>query len=97
VLAGVIVSGLGMGIVMPNFSTAALALATPATRGRVAGLLSSAIFSGQFLSPVFSQPLQLAYGYAAVFMLSSGLLLFVSVAIGLLRMRPTAVRVVLQD
>jgi MFS family permease len=97
VLAGVIVSGLGMGIVMPNFSTAALALATPATRGRVAGLLSSAIFSGQFLSPVFSQPLQLAYGYAAVFMLSSGLLLFVAVAIGLLRMRPTAARVVLQD
>lgn len=97
VLAGVVISGAGMGIVMPNFSTAALALATPATRGRVAGLLSSAIFSGQFLSPVFSQPLQLAYGYATTFLLSSGLLLVVALTIGLRSLRAPARPVVLPE
>ena len=57
VLAGLAMVGLGMGIMMPAFATGALSAAPEALRGRVTGGLTSAIFLGQFLSPILSQPL----------------------------------------
>jgi len=81
ILAGVAVSGFGMGLVMPNFVASAMALASPANRGRVAGLLSSAIFSGQFASPLISQPVIAEFGIPAVFLLSSAMLALVATAI----------------
>lgn len=79
IIAGVGISGLGMGLVMPNFSTSALALASPANRGRVAGYLSSAIFLGQFASPLAAQPVIAASGISSAFQFSAAMLGMVAV------------------
>ena len=62
VLAGMFLVGGGMGATMPSFSTTMLALVPESRRGRMAGLLTSAIFMGQFVSPLASQPLAHALG-----------------------------------
>jgi MFS family permease len=57
---GLIVSGIGMGFVVPNLYLW-LANETPlAIRGRVLGGFTTALFLGQFLSPIISQPIRLA-------------------------------------
>ena len=67
VLVAMAVSGVCMGTIMPNFAAAAMLLAPPALRGRVSGLLVSAIFAGQFLSPIVSQPLIASSGYGGAY------------------------------
>jgi MFS family permease len=67
VLVAMAVSGVCMGTIMPNFAAAAMLLAPPALRGRVSGLLVSAIFAGQFLSPIVSQPLIASWGYGGAY------------------------------
>ena len=62
VLAGMVLVGGGMGATMPSFSTTMLALVPESRRGRMAGLLTCAIFTGQFVSPLVSQPLAHAFG-----------------------------------
>lgn len=56
ILVGAVVSGLGAGLLFPNSGLWLIALAPPRYRGRLAGGLTSAIFLGQFSSPVFVQP-----------------------------------------
>lgn len=82
VLAAMAVSGVCMGTIMPNFAAAAMLLAPPALRGRVSGLLVSSIFTGQFLSPIVSQPLiawsgyEGAYGIVGAIVLAFGIAAF---------------------
>lgn len=64
---GLVITGIGMGLVMPNLGAAAMTLAPPAIHGRVAGGLTASIFLGQFLSPLASQPLVAAYGFAGAY------------------------------
>ena len=45
-------TGLGLGIGMPNTSTYLLSLAPAAVRGRILGGMTFAVFSGQFASPL---------------------------------------------
>jgi MFS family permease len=49
-------------------------------RGRLSGGLVSAIFIGQFLSPLVSHPLVLAAGYRNAFILAAGVLIFIAAA-----------------
>jgi MFS family permease len=57
---GLIVSGIGMGLVVPNLYVW-LANETPlAIRGRALGGFTTALFLGQFLSPIISHPIRLA-------------------------------------
>ena len=51
-LAGLVVGGLGGGLVFPNLYTWLADLTPPAWRGRVTAGMSSAVFLGQFLSPL---------------------------------------------
>ena len=76
ILLAMAVSGIGMGTIMPNFAGAAMLLASPALRGRISGLLVASIFTGQFLSPLLSQPLIAVKGYAATYGMA-GLMLLV--------------------
>ena len=66
VMAGMVAMGAGMGLMMPAFSTTMLGLVPESRRGRMAGALTSAIFLGQFLSPLVSQPLA-GHGLQPVF------------------------------
>lgn len=67
VLPAAALVGLGLGMAMPNFGSAAMALAGEANRGRVAGGLTASIFIGQFVSPFASQPIAEAAGYDTAF------------------------------
>lgn len=79
-VAGMGVSGFGFGLVMPNLSTTLLSVAPALLRGRLSGGLVSAIFIGQFLSPLVSHPLVLAGGYRNAFLVSAGLLAAIAAA-----------------
>lgn len=79
-VAAMVFSGVGFGLVMPNLSTTLLAAAPAHLRGRLSGGLVSSIFLGQFLSPVASQPVVDAYGYPPTFMLGGLLLCVVALA-----------------
>jgi len=57
VYPGLIVSGAGAGLIMPNSNLCLVTMAPVALRGRILGLLSSFIFIGQFASPLLLQPL----------------------------------------
>ena len=57
VVMGLVVNGLGMGMMMPNGSTWLMAISPMLVRGRVVAAMTTAVFIGQFLSPLASQPL----------------------------------------
>jgi MFS family permease len=64
---GVAVVGLGMGPAMPNHTAYLMAAVPVAVRGRASGLLTTALFSGQFASPLVSAPLVDAFGLSGAF------------------------------
>lgn len=84
VQAGLAVTGLGMGVVMPGLMAGAMAIAPPSARGRIAGGLTASIFLGQFLSPLISQSWIGWFGYAATFRDMGLLLAGAALAAGLL-------------
>lgn len=55
VLAGLVITGVGMSGIMPSLMAGAMSIAPPSSRGRIAGGLTASIFLGQFLSPLVSQ------------------------------------------
>ena len=70
VLVAMAVLGVGMGLVFPALTTTMLALVPESRRGRMAGMLTAAVFLGQFVSPLVSQPLS-AIGLAGVYGLAA--------------------------
>jgi len=56
IVAAMVVAGVGMGILLPNFIVTTMGYAPEQYRGRVAGGLTTSIFLGQFISPFLSQP-----------------------------------------
>lgn len=83
-ILGVTLAGIGFGIFMPNGNVWLMQLAPPAMRGRVFGGSSSAVFLGQFLSPLAVAPIALwlgslrnAYFFAAAVCLMFAILMTV--------------------
>lgn len=58
---GVAVVGLGTGPAIPNYTASFMAVVPPASLGRASGLLTTALFAGQFASPLVSAPLVEAF------------------------------------
>lgn len=88
ILLAMAVAGAGLGIVVPNLMSAAISVATPSTRGRVAGTVTACMFIGHFSSPLASQPWIEAFGYVATFRdagLGLGALALISAVIALAR------------
>jgi MFS family permease len=77
---GLILTGLGLGLLMPNMNFCLTSITSDNLRGRVLSGITTAFFLGQFLSPPISQSLSKliglgsTYGVAALLMLvgSSG-------------------------
>lgn len=67
VYVATMIAGLGMGPAMPNAQVWLARVAPVAVRGRLFGGLTSAVFLGQFLSPLISQPLIDGLGMAGGF------------------------------
>jgi MFS family permease len=77
-LTGLAISGMGLGILMPNM-TVWLSTAVPdAIRGRALGGLSTAMFLGQFLSPIVTQPFTKTLGLGGVYALIGGCLVIIA-------------------
>ncbi len=81
-LLGCALTGLGQGLMLPNAMTWMQSIAPPALRGRLTGYLVSAIFFGQFLSPLITKPLGDRVGIAAEFGIAA--LLMVVLGAGML-------------
>ena len=79
-IVGMGISGAGFGCIMPNLNTSLLAAAPAHLRGRLAGGLVSAIFMGQFFSPIVSQPLVQRYDIQTSFVVSAILAGIVAIA-----------------
>jgi hypothetical protein len=56
-------------------------------RGRALGGLSTAMFLGQFLSPIVTQPLTKITGLGGIYALTGGLLTLVALGFAILRSR----------
>ena len=52
---------------MPNYTTWFMARVPESQRGRASGLLTTAFFLGQFVSPLVSAPLVSAFGLSGAF------------------------------
>lgn len=85
VLLGLALAGLGLGLTIPNLSTWLTSLTPPHLRGRLVGGLTTAVFLGQFLSPLAVQPLIASGGTAAAFLGSALLLVMLALFTWLLR------------
>jgi MFS family permease len=80
IVLGLLLAGIGMGLLIPNVSVW-LADQTPLQlRGRVLGGLMTALFLGQFLSPIVGQPVSGIVGSGGLY-LSAGVLLLLIAAL----------------
>lgn len=84
VVAGLAISGVGLGLLGPNLNGWLAANAPEARRGQVLGGLTSVIFVGQFCSPLVLQPVVSSAGYASTFLILGGAMLgFGTLAVGI--------------
>ena len=72
--------GLGLGFNMPNLSIWLMSKIPSTMRGRASGGMTSAVFIGQFLSPLLSQPVVNGYGLSSAFLVA-GLMMLVLVVL----------------
>src|SRR5207249_8346444 len=81
VVAGLLIGGIGLGLLPPNLIAWVAIVAPPAARGRAVGGLNTALFLGQFLSPLVTQPLIEQLGTAGTFGVVGGLCLLMAVVV----------------
>jgi MFS family permease len=84
VLVGLAIAGAGLGLLMPNMNVCLISVTPASFRGRVLGGLTTALFLGQFVSPILSQPLNAAVGLEVTYRLAGVLMLCMgAIAVGL--------------
>ena len=67
ILIGLVISGIGVGLTLPNINLWLLSVIPSGARGRAVGGLTTAIFLGQFLSPIAIQPIASQTGFSSAF------------------------------
>ncbi|MFD2466308.1 MFS transporter [Amycolatopsis silviterrae] len=78
---GMVVVGLGVGLQNPTINGWLVSTAAPGARTRSLGLLTSALFLGQFSSPLIAQPVIDAVGMGTTFVLSGALAAVVALVV----------------
>ena len=78
IIVAMILSGLGMGMMIPNTNIWVMKIAPPAIRGAEIGKLTTFWFLGQFLSPLITLPLLNVLTLSGTFMLAAVVLLLLS-------------------
>jgi len=79
VLVGLAVTGLSLGLLIPNLNTWLTDVAPSTARGRAVGGLTTAIFLGQFLSPVLAQPIITAFSYGTAYVMAGAFVIVLAV------------------
>ncbi|MGW4586557.1 MFS transporter [Amycolatopsis thermoflava] len=87
---GMLITGVGIGLQNPVMNGWVVASVDPAARTRALGMLTSALFLGQFASPLLAQPVVNAVGLGNTFVLAGALGLVISVVLVFLRGRATS-------
>jgi MFS family permease len=85
VLTGLGIAGMGLGLLMPNMSVWLSAAVPDTLRGRALGGLSTAMFLGQFLSPIVTQPLTKSMGLGGTYALVGGVLVIVALGFAIFK------------
>jgi MFS family permease len=85
VLTGLAISGTGLGILMPNMSVWLITAVPDAVRGRALGGLSTAMFLGQFLSQIVTQPFTKTLGLGGVYALTGGVLVIMGLGFAIFK------------
>ena len=83
IFTGMVIGGIGSGLLMPNSSIWLLSEAPEHLRGRFSGMLTTAVFLGQFLSPIMTQPLVDAFSISTGFLIIGVAVAMVSIFIAL--------------
>jgi len=78
VVVAMMLSGLGMGMMIPNTNMWVMKIAPPEIRGKEIGKLTTFWFAGQFLSPIIIFPVLNILSLSSTFMLASGFLFLMS-------------------
>lgn len=79
VVIAMMLSGLGMGMMIPNTNMWVMKIAPPEIRGMEIGKLTTFWFFGQFLSPIIIFPVLNILSLSSTFMLASGFLFLMSI------------------
>ena len=79
VVIAMMLSGLGMGMMIPNTNMWVMKIAPPEIRGKEIGKLTTFWFFGQFLSPIIIFPVLNILSLSSAFMLASGFLFLMSI------------------
>ncbi|MCH7480874.1 MAG: MFS transporter, partial [Chloroflexi bacterium] len=75
---GLLISGIGLGLLLPNLNLWLVSVIPPAVRGRAIGGLATVVSMGQFLSPIATQPVEQHIGLASVFIAGGGVMLLLA-------------------
>jgi MFS family permease len=68
IVPGLLVGGVGLGLMIPNLIVWVANESPPDLRGRLLGGINTALFLGQFLSPLISQPVIRVLGMSGLFL-----------------------------
>jgi len=79
VMVAMLLSGLGMGVMIPNANIWVMELAPPEVRGREIGRLTTFWFMGQFLSPIILLPLLDSISQSGLFLVLAVILISLSI------------------
>ncbi len=88
ILLGLIISGLGMGLLIPNLNVGLVEIIPLKLRGRAVGGLTTAIFLGQFFSPLVSQPISNATSLSFSYLIMGIFMLLVALGFGWTQFKP---------
>jgi MFS family permease len=83
-LLGMVIAGVGFGLYVPNHSSWILSIVSPKRRGFGVGIVTTAMFSGQFAAPILVQPLIDPTNPTAVWSSVANILIVLTVAYVLL-------------
>lgn len=87
VLIGLAIAGVGLGLLVPTMNVCLTSSTPENVRGRVLGGLTTALFLGQFISPIVSQPLSTVVGLDLTYRLAGGLMLGLAAIAGFIGWR----------
>ena len=78
IVLGLLLGGIGLGLLVPNLNVWLADETPPALRGRALGGLTTALFLGQFLSPIVGQPVSAVVGLGGLYLSAGALLLVIA-------------------
>lgn len=85
VLCGLFIVGIGLGPMLPNVNVWLVNSAPAGSRGRLVSGLTTALFLGQFLSPIIAQPVVDRSGTTGILLLSAAVLIILALVFMLVK------------